>query len=144
YGPQAAGRVVYRDDRVREVAWSEVPALLRSLSAAEARAIRMVEVLHPTEELLRVNIVDTPGLNSLIPEHEEAAREFVAQADAVVWLFAVGQAGKQSEAEALARVRAERKRALGVLNKIDRASTAEVEAVLDHVRRSFADELEVV
>jgi hypothetical protein len=45
--------------------------------------------------------VDTPGLNSIQPEHEATAREFIAQADAVIWLFTVDQAGKASEREAL-------------------------------------------
>src|SRR5262249_53573644 len=137
YGAQPAGRVVYRDDRTRDVPWADVPQLLRGLAPDEARTIRMVEVLYPAESLQRVNVVDTPGLNSLIPEHEETAREFIAQADAVIWLFAVGQAGKHTEADALARVRAESKRVLGVLNKIDRASPAEVDEVLTFLHKEF-------
>jgi len=144
YGAKPAGRVVYRDDRTREVEWADVPQLLRALDAAQARSIRMVELLYPSEALREVNIVDTPGLNSLIPEHEEVARDFLAQADAVIWLFAVGQAGKQTEAEVLARVRAERKRALGVLNKIDRVSEPELAAVCAHVAEAFGAQLEAL
>jgi tetratricopeptide (TPR) repeat protein len=142
YGAQPAGRVIYRDDRTREIPWADVPQLLRNVNPDEARAIRVVEVLYPAEALQRVNVVDTPGLNSLIPEHEETAREFIAQADAVIWLFAVGQAGKHTEADALARVRAESKHVLGVLNKIDRATPAEVDEVLRFLTQSF--ELEAI
>ena len=142
YGAQPAGRVIDRDDRTREIPWADVPQLLRNVSPEEARAIRVVEVLYPAEALQRVNVVDTPGLNSLIPEHEETAREFIAQADAVIWLFAVGQAGKHTEADALARVRAESKHVLGVLNKIDRATPAEVDEVLRFLTQSF--ELEAI
>ena len=42
-------------------------------------------------------------------------------ADAIVWVFAVGQAAKATESEALALAHAAGKRVLGVLNKIDRA-----------------------
>lgn len=120
YGREQGARVVYRDGQSRNVPWSKVPALLRGLDPQEAARIQLVEVLYPLDVLQRVNVVDTPGLNSILPEHESTAREFIAQADAVVWLFTVDQAGKHSEREALAAIRAAGKQILGVLNKIDR------------------------
>ncbi len=120
YGRELGGRVVYRDGQSRAVPWAKVPALLRGLDAAEAQRIKVVEVLYPLDVLQRVNVVDTPGLNSILPEHEATAREFIAQADAVIWLFTVDQAGKASEREALQSIRAAGKKILGVLNKIDR------------------------
>ena len=120
YGRERAGRVIYRDGQSRTVGWDKVPGLLRGLDPAEASRIRVVEVLYPLEVLARVNVVDTPGLNSILPEHESVAREFIAQADAVIWLFTVDQAGKASELEALHSIRSAGKQILGVLNKIDR------------------------
>ncbi len=120
YGREQGARVVYRDGQSRSVPWSKVPALLRGLDPQEAARIQLVEVLYPLDVLQRVNVVDTPGLNSILPEHEATAREFIAQADAVVWLFTVDQAGKHSEREALSAIRAAGKQILGVLNKIDR------------------------
>lgn len=121
YGRERSGRVVYRDDSSRDVPWAEVAGLLRALDEAEVRRIRYVEVLYPADMLQRVNVVDTPGLNSILPEHEQTAREFIAQADAVVWLCTVDQAGKASEREALQAIRDSGQREiLGVLNKIDR------------------------
>ncbi len=120
YGRERAGRVVYRDGQSRTVGWDKVPALLRGLDHAEVSRIRVVEVLYPLEVLQRVNVVDTPGLNSILPEHEAVAREFIAQADAVIWLFTVDQAGKASELDALTSIRTAGKQILGVLNKIDR------------------------
>jgi len=139
YGRVRGGRVIYRDDRVRELAWDEVPAVLRGLDAAEVRAIRLVEVLYPAEELLRVSIVDTPGLNSILPEHEAVAREFITQADAVIWLFSTGQAGKASERDALTAIRAAGKECLGVLNKIDRASAEERTQLVEHLRGELGE-----
>lgn len=120
YGRELGGRVIYGDGQSRAVPWAKVPALLRGLDAAEAQRIKVVEVLYPLDILQRVNVVDTPGLNSILPEHEATAREFIAQADAVIWLFTVDQAGKASEREALQSIRAAGKKILGVLNKIDR------------------------
>jgi tetratricopeptide (TPR) repeat protein len=132
YGATRGARVVYQDDEVRALAWDDVPRVLRAVDAGEARRIRHVEVLYPLEALERVNIVDTPGLNSILPEHEATARGFIAQADAIVWLFSAGQAGKASEREALDKIRAEGKRVLGVVNKIDQVG-AEAPAVLAHL-----------
>ena len=113
YGRELGGRVVYRDGQSRAVPWAKVPALLRGPDAAEVQRIKVVEVLYPLDVLQRVNVVDTPGLNSILPEHEATAREFIAQADAVIWLFTVDQAGKASEREALQSIRAAGKKILG-------------------------------
>src|SRR5207245_2173587 len=92
----------------------------------------------------RVSVVDTPGLNSIHPEHEETAKKFIAEADAVVWLFTVDQAAKASEGAALARIRAEGKKVLGVLNKIDRCSPEELAKIVAHVERELKGTLETV
>src|SRR5262249_55441482 len=83
---------------------------------------------HPLDALRRVEIVDTPGLNSIRPEHEKVARDFLVDADALVWVFAIGQAAKASEKEALSLAHAAGKHVLGVLNKIDGASEDDVRA----------------
>jgi small GTP-binding protein len=137
YGRERRGRVVYEDDRERELRWDELGAALSRLGADEARRIRHVEVLYPLDALERVNIVDTPGLNSILPEHEATARRFIAEADAVVWLFTVGQAGKATEREALERIRAEGKRVLGVVNKIDQASPEDAARIVAHTQKEL-------
>jgi small GTP-binding protein len=144
YGTERRGRVVYQDDSTREVAWKDVPALLRGLDAAEARRIRVVEVLYPLETLQRVNVVDTPGLNSIHPEHEATARRFIAEADAVVWLFTVDQAAKATEGAALGKIKSEGKKILGVLNKIDRCSPDELARIQAHVQSSIGEVLETI
>ncbi|HVR01492.1 MAG TPA: dynamin family protein, partial [Polyangia bacterium] len=132
--PAAGGRVVYHDGTVRDLGAASVGPFLRELSEAQAAAVRVVEIFHPLEALRRVEIVDTPGLNSIRPEHEKVARDFLVEADALVWVFAIGQAAKASEKEALALAHAEGKHVLGVLNKIDGASDEDVETVARHVR----------
>ncbi|WP_158257510.1 dynamin family protein [Haliangium sp. UPWRP_2] len=164
YGREQGARVVYRDGQSRSVPWSKVPALLRGLDPQEAARIQLVEVLYPLDVLQRVNVVDTPGLNSILPEHEATAREFIAQADAVVWLFTVDQAGKHSEREALSAIRDAGKQILGVLNKIDRlpqlasapgpatsgtgdpqpASASPLDSILAHLRDSDSGLVELL
>jgi hypothetical protein len=91
-----------------------------------------------------VSVVDTPGLNSIEPEHEQTARRFIAEADAVVWLFTVDQAAKATEGAALGRIRAEGKKILGVLNKIDRCTPEELAKIVAHVQGALGELLEAV
>jgi small GTP-binding protein len=144
YGAERKGRVLYLDESTRELPWSEVPGFLKRLGADEARTIRIVELLYPLELLQRINVVDTPGLNSIHPEHEEVARRFIDEADAVIWLFSVDQAAKASEGEALSKIAAAGRKILGVLNKIDRASDEERAQIIAHVSASLGDRLETI
>jgi tetratricopeptide (TPR) repeat protein/GTP-binding protein EngB required for normal cell division len=143
HGPMG-GRASYHDGRVRDLDAPSVAPFLRGLGAEEAAAIRVVEIFYPLEVLRRVEVVDTPGLNSLRPEHESVARDFLVDADAIVWLFAVGQAAKATEKQALALAQAAGKRVLGVLNKIDRASEEEIGQVSAHVAGSMGDLVEAI
>ena len=144
YGAERKGRVHYRDEHTRELAWADVPAFLRNLRDDEARQIRLVELLYPLETLQRINVVDTPGLNSIHAEHEEVARRYIEEADAVIWLFSVDQAAKASEGEALDRIATQGRKVLGVVNKIDRVDEADRAQILAHIQRSLGDRLETI
>jgi small GTP-binding protein len=144
YGRERGGRIIYRDGRAESLAWTELFERLPGLDADAARQISLVEILLPLEQLARVHLVDTPGLNSILPEHEQVARGFISRADAVVWLFAVQQAGKASEREALARLKDEGVRVLGVLNKVDQIDGKEKTALTRHVEKELGGLVEAV
>jgi len=144
YGAEPAARVVGHDGGTRPLPAAEVARFLTALRADEARAIRMVEIFLPVEALRRVEIVDTPGLNSILPEHERVTRDFLQEADAIVWVFAIGQAAKATERAALELAHGAGKRVLGVLNKVDRADAGEIDAVVAHVARSLGDLVETI
>jgi GTP-binding protein EngB required for normal cell division/predicted Zn-dependent protease len=139
YGAAPEARVVHHDGTTRSVAAADVAGFLASLRDTDAREVRLVEIFLPVETLRRVEIVDTPGLNSIRPEHERVAREFLRDADAIVWVFAAGQAAKATERDALALAHAAHKRVVGVLNKIDRADAGESEALVRHVGATLGD-----
>ena len=105
YGAERGGRIVTRDGAVVPVAWDTLFSHLRALTPEAAAAVDRVEILLPLPSLERINIVDTPGLNSILPEHEATARAFIGRADAVVWVFTAGQGGKKSERAALEKIR---------------------------------------
>jgi len=151
YGRERGGRVISRaaagapgDGAVLELEWDALFAHLRALTPESARDIDRVEILLPLPQLEKVNIVDTPGLNSIQPEHEETARAFIARADAVVWVFTAGQGGKASEKKVLGSIRAEGKRVLGVLNKRDQLSGDEVDEVVGFIDQTLGELVETV
>jgi tetratricopeptide (TPR) repeat protein/GTP-binding protein EngB required for normal cell division len=144
HGATTGARVIYHDGTSRDLGPASVGPFLRELGDAEAAAVRMVEIFHPFEALRRVEIVDTPGLNSIRAEHEKVARDFLVEADAIVWVFAAGQAAKATEREALGLARAAGKRVLGVLNKVDRASPEEVGTIVRHVEGAVGELVEAI
>ena len=144
YGRERGGRIVAGDGSVLELGWDSLMAHLRALTPAAARAIDRVEILVPLPQLEKINIVDTPGLNSIQPQHEATARAFIAKADAVVWVFTAAQGGKASEKKALATIRAEGKRVLGVLNKADQLTEAEREEVTEFISTELGELVEAI
>jgi tetratricopeptide (TPR) repeat protein/GTPase Era involved in 16S rRNA processing len=144
YGRERGGRIISADGTARELDWDALMAHLRQLTPEAARSIDRVEILVPLPQLEKINIVDTPGLNSIQPEHEATARAFIARADAIVWVFTASQGGKASEKQALRTIRDEGKRVLGVLNKADQLSPDETREVLDFLAGELADLVEAV
>ncbi|MEA2698399.1 MAG: hypothetical protein QOI66_2670 [Myxococcales bacterium] len=143
FGP-LGGRVVYQDGTARDLGAQSVGPFLRELGDQEAATVRVVEIFYPLELLRTVEVVDTPGLNSLRPEHEKVARDFLVDADAIVWLFAVGQAAKATEQQALRLARDAGKRVLGVLNKVDRADADEIAQVTAHARAAVGELVDTI
>lgn len=133
-GAERLVRVVRRDGTTREGSYEQLKAMLGD---AEKDGVDHVEIVLPSEVLERVWILDTPGSNAPVPEHEALAAEALRRADAALWIFDAGQAGKASEGKILAAIRASRRSVVAALNKVDRLR----EGQLEEVRASLAREL---
>ncbi|MEJ7600161.1 MAG: dynamin family protein [Kofleriaceae bacterium] len=144
YGRERGGRIVTRDNASVELGWDALMTQLRALTPAAARNIDRVEILVPLPQLEKINIVDTPGLNSIQPEHEATARAFIARADAVVWVFTSAQGGKASEKKALRTIHDEGKRVLGVLNKADQLTATETDEVVTFIKGELGELVEAI
>jgi GTP-binding protein EngB required for normal cell division len=144
YGRDRGGRVIAKTGTVLDLGWDDLMKHLRELTPEAARDIDRVEILVPLPQLEKIHIVDTPGLNSIQPEHEATARGFIARADAVVWVFTASQGGKASERKALETIRDDGKRVLGVLNKADQLSAAERDEVVGFISGSLGGLVETV
>ena len=88
----------------------------------EARLIES-EHLHvltaPLALLENLSIVDTPGTNAIIREHEMITNQFVPRADLVLFVTSADRPFSESERAFLERIRDWGKKVVVVLNKVD-------------------------
>jgi small GTP-binding protein len=89
----------------------------------------------PVDLLRDVHIVDTPGTNAIIREHERLTTEFVPRADLVLFVTSADRPFTETERAFLESIRNWGKKIVIVVNKADIFETAaELDQVLDFVR----------
>ncbi len=74
---------------------------------------------HPLPLLRELNIVDTPGTNAILREHERLTDDFVPRSDLVLFITSADRPMAESERQFLERIRAWGKKVVITLNKID-------------------------
>jgi len=115
-------------------------SILRYGEAGPAESIdEHVQLYHyPLEVLRDLDIVDTPGTNSIERMEEEITREFVPRADLVLFVTSLLQPLTASELDFLTHIREWGKKVVFVVNGIDRRNTDEQ---LDRVREYLTREV---
>ena len=98
--------------RVTLVRWGERPA---EQVVDESFAI----YAHPLPLLKELNIVDTPGTNAIIRQHERLTDEFIPRSDLVLFVTSADHPLTESERQFLERILAWGKKIVFVLNKVD-------------------------
>ena len=94
---------------------------------------------HPLPLLRELNIVDTPGTNAVIRQHERLTEEFVPRSDLVLFVTSADRPLTESERQFLERIRAWGKKVVVVVNKADILDTdAARQEVRDFVRQHAA------
>ena len=93
-----------------------------------------VVVTHPASFLGQVTVVDTPGTNAVIREHEAVTQQFIPRADLILFVTSADRPFSESERKFMSEIRAWGKKVVIVLNKVDLLSDADVETVLAFVR----------
>jgi small GTP-binding protein len=73
----------------------------------------------PLDLLRELNIVDTPGTNAVIREHEELTRKFVPRSDLVIFVTSADRPFTESERQFLEHIREWGKKIVFVINKRD-------------------------
>lgn len=102
-----------------------------------------IHVLTAPNDLLReINIVDTPGTNAVIREHEVITSEFVPRADLVLFITSSDRPFTESERTFLEMIRGWGKKVVVVLNKIDILQSEEdLREVQEYVESNFQKHL---
>ncbi len=88
----------------------------------------------PAELLRKISIVDTPGTNAIMREHEALTAEFVPRSDLVLFITSADRPFTESERSFLAQIQEWGKKIVLVINKIDiLAGDDEVNQVVEFV-----------
>ncbi len=96
----------------------------------------MIILQAPVDLLTDISIVDTPGTNAIIREHEVITSQFVPRSDLVLFITSADRPFTESERAFLEQIRDWGKKVVVVVNKIDiLQSEADLQQVL-----SFIDE----
>ncbi len=96
-------------------------------------------LIEPVEILRQINIVDTPGTNAIIQEHQTITEEFVPRADLVLFITSADRPFTESERSFMSQIKAWGKKVVIVINKIDILETADdLNQVVNFVRDNGA------
>ena len=87
----------------------------------------------PVDFLRNIAVVDTPGTNSVIKQHQEVTEDFIPRADLILFTTSIDRPMTESERQFLAYVQKWGKKIVIVLNKIDTKDEAEVSEVVEFV-----------
>src|SRR5207245_11350999 len=78
-----------------------------------------VEQFYPADFLQNISIVDTPGINAVLREHERLTEDFIPRSDLVLLVISTDRSFTESERAFLERIRRWGKKVMIVLNKAD-------------------------
>ncbi len=95
--------------------------LLKYGAIAEQKPIErgVWEQTAPIEFLKQINIVDTPGTNAIVREHEALTNEFIPRSDLVLFITSADRPFTESERNFLTQIRDWGKKIVMVINKKD-------------------------
>ncbi len=136
-GPYLKEGVTPTTSQVTVIAWG-----------SEQRIVQLEPYLQrlelPVAWLKDINIVDTPGVNVVIQQHEELTQAFIPRADLVLFVASADRPFSKSEREFLTFVRDWGKKIIFIINKLDILPDEDaVTRVVDYVREQAQELLGV-
>jgi small GTP-binding protein len=111
-------------------------------SETDANGLRVLTA--PVDLLRDVHVVDTPGTNAIIREHERITTDFVPRSDLVLFVTSADRPFTETERAFLAAIRDWGKKIVIVLNKIDIfGDPSQLQEVVAFVHKAARDLLSV-
>ena len=105
---------------------------------------KLIELHLPLEFLRDFNIVDTPGTNTMVTEHQAITENFVPRADLILFVFSVVNPWTQSAWDFLKFVQKKwLKNVVFVLQQADLRDAKEVEVIKRHLSETATQQLGV-
>ena len=102
----------------------------------------------PVEILQKISIVDTPGTNAILREHEALTAEFIPRSDLVLFITSADRPFTESERHFLTQIRDWGKKIVLVVNKVDilteEADREQVIAFVTESARNLVGEISAV
>jgi small GTP-binding protein len=91
----------------------------------------VIQRTYPADFLEEITVVDTPGTNAIIREHEALTQRFVPRSDMVLFVTSADRPFTESEREFMAQIQDWGKKIVIILNKVDllRDDSARAEVV---------------
>src|SRR5213595_2362675 len=94
----------------------------------------------PKEVLREITMVDTPGTNSIVRDHQTITENYIPQSDLVVFIFSAVNPHTKSAWELLTLISKQwHRKVVFVLQQADRASHRELTTNLEHVKQYARD-----
>jgi small GTP-binding protein len=107
------------------------------VSQRQAQDAHSHVLTEPIELLRQISIVDTPGTNAIIKEHQAITEEFVPRSDLVLFITSADRPFTESERTFLSQIESWGKKIVFIINKIDIFDTEEeVTEVVNFVRQN--------
>ena len=86
----------------------------------------VIQRTFPADFLNEITVVDTPGANAIIREHEVLTQRFVPRSDLVLFVTSADRPFTESEREFMSEIQEWGKKIVIILNKIDQIGRAHV------------------
>ncbi len=139
YGNENKLEVMYNDGSIKIFDKTDLHALTVESYVDEKDIMHDIHYVSLTvdEELLRnIDIADTPGFNSNNAHHTKITSNFIAYADAVIWLFDANQMAKKSTFD-LINEYCKYEKPIGIINKIDQIDEDEREEIIQDLIKTL-------
>ncbi len=132
-------------ERVMPEGVTPTTAVINLLQYGETQTEQMLQDgvisrTYPADFLDEITLVDTPGTNAIVREHEALTQRFVPRADLVLFITSADRPFTESERQFMADIREWGKKITVIINKIDLIRTPEdrvkvVEFVTENIER---------